>query len=172
MFKYIALFLIFLICSYIGFSYGENFRDRSFNLKEFQKAVMLMNNEIIYSNTPLPQLFNNVSLKIQGVFSNIFYEISEDLSEGKADSVYDIFSLVYPKYESNIKFKPEDYNILVDFFKSLGETGIWGQEKIFKLTSDELMKNYTEAESEAKTNIKMYRTLGICAGALIVIFFI
>ena len=41
-----------------------------------------------------------------------------------------------------------------------------------KKKSEQLKLNYQEALKEAKVNIKMYRTLGVCAGALIVIFFI
>ena len=120
MFRYLVLVCIFIICSYIGFVIGENYKKRSVNLKEFQKAILLMNNDVIYTNIPLM----------------------------------------------------EDYSIVSDFFRTLGETGVFGQEKIFKLASEQVKLNYQEALKEAKVNIKMYRTLGVCAGALIVIFFI
>ena len=172
MFRYLVLICIFLICSYIGFIIGESYKKRSINLKEFQKAIILMNNDVIYNNTPLIEALYDVSKKITGELSSMFKEIASTLEEGKANSVFDIFNNIYGKYENDLTFKIEDYGIVSDFFRTLGETGVFGQEKIFKLTSEQLKLNYQEALKEAKVNIKMYRTLGVCAGALIVIFFI
>ena len=163
MFRYLVLVCIFIICSYIGFVIGENYKKRSVNLKEFQKAILLMNNDVIYTNIPLMEALYDVSEKVSGELSQM---------KGEANSVFDIFNNIYGKYENDLSFKKEDYSIVSDFFRTLGETGVFGQEKIFKLASEQVKLNYQEALKEAKVNIKMYRTLGVCAGALIVIFFI
>ena len=172
MFRYLVLVCIFIICSYIGFVIGENYKKRSVNLKEFQKAILLMNNDVIYTNIPLMEALYDVSEKVSGELSQMFREIASTLEKGEANSVFDIFNNIYGKYENDLSFKKEDYGIVSDFFRTLGETGVFGQEKIFKLTSEQVKLNYQEALKEAKVNIKMYRTLGVCAGALIVIFFI
>ena len=171
MFKYLVLAIVFLICTYIGFIVGDNYKKRSDNLKEFQKAVMLLNNDVLFSNIPLAESLTSVSNKVSGDLANMFKEIAKVLQEGNAISVFHTFNSIYEKYEHLLNFKKEDYNIAADFFRTLGETGVYGQEKIFKMASDQIKNNYQEAEKEAKVNIKMCRTLGICAGALIVIFF-
>ena len=56
MFKIFMIFLMFIICTFIGFFLGENYKRRSIQLKEFQKGLLLLSNEIIYANTP----FNNI----------------------------------------------------------------------------------------------------------------
>ena len=172
MFRYLVLVCIFIICSYIGFVIGENYKKRSVNLKEFQKAILLMNNDVIYTNIPLMEALYDVSEKVSGELSQMFREIASTLEKGEANSVFDIFNNIYGKYENDLSFKKEDYSIVSDFFRTLGETGVFGQEKIFKLASEQVKLNYQEALKEAKVNIKMYRTLGVCAGVLIVIFFI
>ena len=172
MFRYLVLVCIFIICSYIGFVIGENYKKRSVNLKEFQKAILLMNNDVIYTNIPLMEALYDVSEKVSGELSQMFREIASTLEKGEANSVFDTFNSIYGKYENDLSFKKEDYNIVSDFFRTLGETGVFGQEEIFKLASEQVKFNYQEALKDAKVNIKMYRTLGVCAGALIVIFFI
>ena len=52
---------MFLICTFIGFFLGENYKRRSIQLKEFQKGLLLLSNEIIYANTPLPDALMEVS---------------------------------------------------------------------------------------------------------------
>ena len=47
MFRNIMIFLMFLICTFIGYFIGENYKRRSQNLKEIQKVLLLLNNEII-----------------------------------------------------------------------------------------------------------------------------
>ena len=103
MFRYLVLICIFLICSYIGFIIGESYKKRSINLKEFQKAIILMNNDVIYNNTPLIEALYDVSKKITGELSSMFKEIASTLEEGKANSVFDIFNNIYGK---NAQKKP------------------------------------------------------------------
>ena len=72
----------------------------------------------------------------------------------------------------NRKEEEESYKILEDFFKTLGSSGISGQEKIFSLALENIDINYKEAKKKEKENIKLYRTLGISIGAMLAIFFI
>ena len=41
MFRIIVILVVFLACIYIGFYFGEVFKHRSVELKDFQKALML-----------------------------------------------------------------------------------------------------------------------------------
>ncbi len=172
MLKYAAIAILFLGCTYIGFYYGEKFKKRCKALADIKKAVMFLNTEVMYYNTPLPEAFNNIGLKLPNPLDNLFKEMAYLLREDQCESVYHVFNQVYDNYQEELKLKEGDRRILDDFFKSLGGSGIYGQEKVFKLAAEEIDLNYGEAEVEAKKNIKMYRTLGICSGAILAIFFI
>lgn len=172
MFKFIAMLILFAISTYIGFYIGETYKQRSLNLNEFQKAIRLLNTEVVFANTPLPEALFNISEKIEKPLSDMFYNISEKLRCGEAVSVYDGYCSTYKIYKDHVHLNKSDLNIIGDFFKSLGESGIFGQEKVFNITMDSLRMNYLEAEKEAKANTKMYRTLGLCTGAILVILFI
>ena len=60
--------------------------------------------------------------------------------------------------------------MLGDFFKSLGDSGVFGQERIFSLALEGIRMNLKEAEEAAKRNVKLYRYLGVCIGAMLTIF--
>ena len=166
------IFLMFLICTFIGFFLGENYKRRSIHLKEFQKALLLLNNEIIYANTPLPDALLEVSKKVSEPASNIFSDMALALENGYTGSIYESFENAYEKIKEKINLTSDDNKIISDFFKTLGSSGVTGQDKIFKLTLANIDINYKEARKFEKENIKLYRTLGLSIGAMLAIFFI
>ena len=85
------IFLMFLICTFIGFFLGENYKRRSIHLKEFQKALLLLNNEIIYANTPLPDALLEISKKVLEPISDIFSDMALALESGYTGSIYESF---------------------------------------------------------------------------------
>ena len=87
-----------------------------------------MNNDVIYTNIPLMEALYDVSEKVSGELSQMFREIASTLEKGEANSVFDIFNNIYGKYENDLSFKKEDYSIVSDFFRTLGETGVFGQD--------------------------------------------
>ena len=172
MFRSIMIFLMFLICTFIGFFIGENYKRRSIHLKEFQKAILLLNNEIIYTNTPLPDALLEISKKVLEPVSFIFSDMVLELEKGYTGSIYESFENAYSKSRGKINLTSDDNKIISDFFKTLGSSGITGQDKIFKLALDSIDINYKEARKFEKENIKLYRTLGLSIGAMLAIFFI
>ena len=166
------VFLMFLICSFIGFFLGENYKRRSIHLKEFQKALLLLNNEIIYANTPLPDALLEISKKVLEPVSEIFGDMAFALENGYTGSIYESFENAYEKSREKISLTSDDNKIISDFFKTLGSSGVTGQDKIFKFSLDNIDINYKEARKFEKENIKLYRTLGLSIGAMLAIFFI
>lgn len=170
MFKMIAIAIIFLSSTYIGFYYGESFKRRSKQLKAILKSVMFLNNEVMYSNTPLPEALNYVSMKIENPISNILSNVAIDLENGESKSVYEAFNKEYHSNKSSLNLYEEDKGIIKDFLKGLGESGVYGQDKLFNLTIENMKINCNTADELAKKNSKMYSAIGVCIGAMIAIF--
>ena len=116
MFRNIMIFLMFLICTFIGYFIGENYKRRSQNLKEIQKVLLLLNNEIIYSNTPLPTALFEVGNKVSEPISNVFIKMANMLDEGTSNSVYESFEKAYLENKEKLSLNSDDYKILEDFF--------------------------------------------------------
>lgn len=172
MLKIGAIVIIFFACTYIGFYYGEKFRGRYRNLTDILNAILILNNEIIYGNTPVPEALNYVSEKTEHSLSNLLLNVSEKLIQGKSLTVYHAFREEYKNMKESFYIIDEDEKILSDFTRALGESGVFGQDKIFNLTIENIKLNCKKAEDIASRNTKMYRALGMSVGAMISIFLI
>ncbi|OOM80999.1 stage III sporulation protein SpoAB [Clostridium puniceum] len=172
MLKIIFIISIFIISTYIGFAYGETFRRRQDELKEILKGLIILENEIVYGTTPLPEAFEKISNKLCEPSSIFIKAITNRLVKGDVESVYEGAIEEFALLENKFYLYDEDKKVMVDFFKSLGESGVYGQEKIFSLAIEGIKMNLREADEIAKKNIKLYRYLGICLGAMIIIFII
>lgn len=172
MLKIIFIISIFIISTYIGFAYGETFRRRQDELKEILKGLIILENEIVYGTTPLPEAFEKISNKLCEPSSIFIKAITNRLVKGDVESVYEGVIEEFALLENKFYLYDEDKKVMVDFFKSLGESGVYGQEKIFSLAIEGIKMNLREADEIAKKNIKLYRYLGICLGAMIIIFII
>ena len=63
MLKIISIGIIFCASTYIGFYYGEKFKGRYRDLNDILNSLLILNNEVIYGNTPVPQALHYVSQK-------------------------------------------------------------------------------------------------------------
>lgn len=172
MFKLIVLSIIFLIFSYFGYIYGEKFNNRYKILQEILKAINILQNEIMYNSTALPEALNVVSEICRDPLSLLVKDVSRLIYKAEENSIFDMFKISYEKYKEDLCLKKEDIRIISDFLKSLGELGLYGQEKMFELAKANLNINIKDAQIIAEKNIKLYRYLGVCVGAMIFIFFI
>jgi stage III sporulation protein AB len=170
MIRYVLFLGIFLSSTYLGFNLAQRYVKRYESLKVLEKSIVYMENQILYVNTPLPETFDEVSHKYTGEWRSFFSEIAKDLKENNVQDVYGAFLNSLKNYKEQLCFKDEDENILLDFSKSLGESGIFGQEKIFKLVLSNVREQINEAKDLKNKNCKMYRCLGMSLGAAIVIF--
>lgn len=162
--------IIFMICSYTGFLYGESFRKRTVFLKEVLKGLTILQNDILYGTMPLPEALESLSEKLMKPFSTFTRGVAEKLMDGSTESVYDGAAVEYKKLENEFYLYDEDIRVLEDFFKSLGSSGVYGQEKIFTLAIEGIKVNLKDSEEIAKKNVKLYRYLGACIGGMIGIF--
>lgn len=172
MLKLMFLLMIFIISSYLGFIYGETFKKRHDQLKEILKALSILEGEIMYGSTPLPEALDNISFKVREPLNKVIKGVKDKLICGNVESVYEGFIEEFSVLEDEFYFNESDKRILGDFFKSLGDSGVYGQGKIFALAIDGIKLNIEEANDIAKRNTKLYRYLGICFGAMVIIFLI
>lgn len=172
MFKIIILSLIVILCSFIGYLYGEGFKQRYLELSELMRSLIDMENEILYSYRPVPEVLAGISNKSEGIVSDLFAEVSELLMKGEMDNVNMAFAYSLSNQSNQMAMTKEDCNIILDLSKSLGDTDISGQGQIFLLAKEKLTRALDVAEKEYRSNCKMYKTLGVGIGVMIAIFLI
>lgn len=158
------------ISTYIGTSKARKLKEREYTLRDMITFLKLVENEIKYMMNILPNAYEiarqklNTELKIK--IGNIVIDMLEirnlDLVENSIEkNISDISCL-------------EDYdkNVIISTLKNLGRSDVEGQINIIENGITTLENQVTEANEVKLTNSKLYRTIGIIAGLMLVIIFI
>ncbi|WP_221389287.1 stage III sporulation protein SpoIIIAB [Clostridium perfringens] len=170
--KVFFLLIIVLLSSLIGYLYGEGFRNRLSQLRELKRALIDFENDIVYTYTPLPESIESIALKAKRPIKELFNEISFKLKNNEVENVYMAFKESINEHKKEMNLRNKDFEILLDLSKSLGETNVEGQIKIFNLAKEKLDIELEIAEDECNKNTKVYRYLGVAVGAMIAIFLV
>lgn len=171
MVKTIGILMVIAASTAAGFILADSFKKRLSQLKEFQSALIQLQNEIFYTKTTLPEACMNISLKARYPVNMIFKTVYENLNENFSDSVYDAFVRALEQEKSNCLLE-SDKSIILNLAKSLGESDIEGHKKVFNLADHDLKNTIGTLEIQLNKNIKMYRYLGFSFGAVIAILLI
>jgi stage III sporulation protein AB len=134
-----------------------------------QNCIRLLETEIIYSATPLPEALESVYKKGNKKVSFIFKEIKEYLLSNKNASVLDSFIYITNLLKEKLFFTDEDIEIIMTLGRVLGASNRIDQQKHFQLINTQLVNQQREAEDKKLKNEKMYRSLGIMTGLAITI---
>lgn len=172
MIKTIGCLLILGASTVGGFLYGEIFKRRVKQLNELERSTNQLESEIEYTHTPLPEALYSVAQKSEPPISELFMKASKLLYSNEVETVYEAFNMCVKDEKISLDLKPQDVNLILDLSKSLGESDIEGHKRIFSLTISNLKKSIKIAETEMKSNVKMYRYLGFSIGAMLVIVLI
>lgn len=170
--KLLGLIFILLGCSMGGFVLAANFKRREVQLKGLNRALIELQNNIIYTHEPLPIALKNVSKKSNGFVKDLFLKCGEILDNGLVNSVYEAMGMAMETCKADNGLKKEDNEILLDFCKSLGTTDKEGHVRLFKLCLSNIEENIKTAKEDRFKNEKMYRCLGVALGLIILILFI
>ncbi|MDP4144793.1 MAG: stage III sporulation protein SpoIIIAB [Bacillota bacterium] len=172
MLKIIGCILILIGTTTVGFKYAERFNKRVKELYELERAVLQLQNEIVYTHTPLPEILYNVANKTIAPINEIFKNISEILYLNQVNDVNEAFVKIFLEYKSALNLKKEDIDVVLDMSKMLGESDVDSHKRIFSLTMQNLSRQIKTAEDSMKKSVKMYRYLGFSLGAAVVIMLI
>ena len=164
--KIIAILLIIAACSVIGFEISNGFARRTKNLRLWKDALRIMEAEIVYSQTPVTQVFRNLSKQLPHPMKEFFEQLSKDMASERMD-LYEIWSKKIEQFTGVFHLKSEDVEILKQFGRTLGKYDILQHEKQIQLTMTHLDRKATEANEQNAKFGKMSRALGVLSGIFI-----
>lgn len=170
--KTILLIVIFSICTSIGILHGRTFSTRLENLIYLEQCIKILETEIVYGSTPLPQALTNVFEKGNLRVSFIFEAINRDLLENKRGDIYLSFVSVKETLFTKLNLKKVDVETFMSLGRVLGTSNREDQEKNFKITLNQFTVLISEAREERNKNEKLYKTLGLITGIGIIIILV
>lgn len=172
MIKIIGCIIIVLACSGLGFMLAARYKMRVLELRSIKMSLQILETEIAYSNTPLPDAFYMVSTKSSAPVNTIFVQMSTSLKEKNHSTVGEAFSKTIDEIREKMSITNEDIDILKSFGNSLGCSDTDGQIKNFNMAIKQLENQELKAEESRLKNERMYKNLGILAGLAIAIIFL
>ena len=163
-FKIILLISIVVASTFLGILFSKKYSNREKELKEMKNALNIFKAKIKFTYEPIPNIFLEISNKIDGNVGKIFERASNRMKEENAG---DAWVKAYDDVPSNLI--EEDIVILKNLGRLLGQTDIEGQLSQIEVTETFLNEQIRQAQEEKNKNEKLYSKLGVVIGLAIVI---
>ena len=169
MMKLLGAVMIFVGCGGIGFSLAAAFRYQEQSLRQLIKALEYMECELRFRMSPLPDLCHSASQVCTGCVRSVLYRLGCELEKQVTPNAAACMQEAITKQTT----MPEKLReCLLQLGNSLGSFDLSGQ-----LQGLESVKRQTEFELERlrqdqDVRLRSYRTLGLCAGAALVVLFL
>ena len=168
--KIIISILIVALTAYIGSSKSRKLKEREYVLREMVTFLKLVENEIKYMMNILPNAYEIARQKLNTELKIKLGQIVVDMLDSNN------MTYIEGSIEKNISeiesLEKYDKDIIISTLKNLGRSDIEGQINIIQNTINILENQINEANEIKNTNSKLYRTIGIISGLMLVIIFI
>lgn len=166
-FKLAGGFMVVISCSMIGFIMAGYYQKRPRILRSLQASISMLETEINYGHSPLPEALRNVANKSEKEVSSLFSDTMKYISERSGFTAAEAWEKALKGFIVESSLNTVDIEILSNFGKYLGSTDIQGQIKYIKLTLNQLKQQEGMAIEEKNKNEKMWKYLGVLSGIMV-----
>lgn len=168
--KIIISISIVCITAYIGTYKARKLKQREYILREMVTFLKLVENEIKYMMNILPNAYEIARQKLSTELKIKIGQIVVDMLDSENLTYID------GSIEKNISdiesLDKYDKEVIISTLKNLGRSDVEGQINIIQNTINILENQISEANEIKNTNSKLYKTIGIVTGLMLVIIFI
>ncbi|WMI80166.1 stage III sporulation protein AB [Anaerotignum sp. MB30-C6] len=169
MFQAIGAFLIVSTTTLIGYALGAREKYRLKELEEIERGILLMKNQISYLGTPLAQLLDQISWKTEGAIGLAFQEIAARMEERQGNTAEEIWESVWMEMGKKTYLTAVDLDELIAFGRTLGFLEKEQQEGSMDLFLYNLREREERIKKRLEKNGRLYCSMGVLGGLLIVI---
>ena len=170
MFPSIAGAIVLLAgCGAIGFYLAAQEGFRVQDLQEFKKALMVLSSEIEHMRSPLPMACANIAKRTKEPISTLFAHFSKLLTENDGETAYQLWVQTIESQKNRMYLAEEDWDAIEGFGKTLGYLDKHMQQSAITCTIGYIDEKTTELQTQSEKNKRMYRSLGVIGGLLLVV---
>lgn len=168
-YKWLGAILIVISCGGFGFSFAAaQVREENF-LRDLARVLDYMQCELQYRLTPLPTLCAQVANETKGSLRTLFHTLAQQLD---ASASSDASACMRELLSQMDDFPPQTQSALTHLANCLGRFDLAGQLKEFEAVRAECRNALDALTDNKQIRLRSYQTLGLCAGAALVILFI
>lgn len=157
-------------CGSLGLYKAGCIRKRPKELRECLTALALLDTEIFWGSTPLPEAFSLLKERSEGAWSGFFAELAERLHRG--EGAHEAWNKTIAAQRNNFCLKQEDWQVIKDIGKGLGRSDRQEQHKQIELVRQQIALLKEQAALWSDKQAKMWSYLGFLGGIAGVLFLI
>lgn len=169
MIKIIGALLVIISGTGAGFKASENLIIQNTRLKKLKELIMILRGEIKYNNTIMPQALRNISKRTDKAFEKFLIYVADNLDKYEGKTISVIWNEGVDKELSSIMLGKKHLEKLKDLGNTLGYLDKEMQISYLNLMIEQLDADIDENNKKCKDNCKLYRTLGVMGGILVVL---
>ncbi len=169
MLKLIGALLIISATGLAGWSVAREYARRPVELKQFITALQMLETEIIYAATPLPEAFGKIAEQLEPQAASFFRQAAGELASRQGCSAREAWHRALDSYAARSALARGDLSILRGLGGNIGISDRDDQVKHLRLAAEQLKAACAAAESLADKNVKLWHYLGLLGGLLVVL---
>ncbi len=168
MVKLLGALMVLAAAALYGFYRASTYARRPQHIRGLIHALQLLETEIVYGGTPLPEALRRVESQSPQPASQLFGRTAELLAAGGA-TTRDCWQQAAAELWPKTAMKSGERDIVLRLGSALGISDRDDQRKHLKLAASQLSAEEEIAREERQRYESMWRTLGVLVGALLVI---
>lgn len=167
--KIIGALLVIIGCGGFGLMVANELKKECNILRDLITALEFMRCEITYRMTSLPELFYKTSSLSRGRLQKFFTTASEEMKKQTLPCAKDCINLALQKYPDISASTKQCIQLLGE---TIGVFDLHGQITVIESVQAEATRLLNIAYDNQNKKFRCYQTLGLSAGAALVILFI
>jgi stage III sporulation protein AB len=167
--KFIGCILLLLASTGIGLVFAARLATRPKQIRRLIGALAILETEIGYGNRNLASACLYISERNLDQISDLFRQMSLHLTTMDGAATYDCLRVAVKDWWPTTAMKTSEKEVFLQFCKTLGNSDRHNQLTHLALAKQNLQVEEQKAREEQMQYEKMARTLGVLAGALLII---
>lgn len=166
--KYLGALMVIVSCSGFGFSMAAAHRAEERQLRQLMEVLIYLSAELQYRLTPLPELCIAAGNLGKGPVYGSFTDLGQILRERANPDVAACLQLAMKRNEP----VPSVHDLMDTLGSTLGMFDLSGQLEAINLLRNRCSQALEKLTLNREDRLRSYQTLGICAGAALVILLV
>lgn len=167
--KMIGAILLVAGCGSIGFLIANAYKHEINTLREFIYTLERMKNELQFRFTPLPKLCRQISEGEHGCLGHFYQLLAEELESQVRPDAESCVKAALTKSRNIPLYTQRMVNVLG---RTLGRFDLSGQLSELDSLCGECSQKLNALVTDQEKRIRIYQTLGLCAGVTMAIVLI
>lgn len=167
--KWLGCAFVIAGCAGTGFSMAAAYRKECRCLKQLVNTLDYMECELQYRLTPLPELCRQASTQAEGNVRKLYRVFADELDKQLSPKAERCMALALKSVQY---LPPITARMAEELGRSLGVFDLEGQLNSLRTLRQSCANELARLTDEQQTQLRSYQTLGVCAGAALVILLI